>query len=170
MKPRAGKRLASPDGGVVWDASDEAKAYVSINTPRTRAVWGLIAGQTFKLGSVKITVGETFRDYAAIVITSLDGKPLEESRRMLLAAVGSAQNLEMGWNQERTSVGDKWGTGPTQVNGIPAEISLRGRIAAVYALDGRGARVKRVPATNEGGVARWTIGPEHRTLWYELVR
>ena len=169
-KAPKGRRLASPDGRVVWDATDPAKAHVAINTPATRAVWGLVAGQDFQLGSLKVSVGETFRDYAAIVLTSLDGQPLERSKRMLLTAVGSAQNRNMVWNETRTTVGRNWGTGPTQVNGIPATLSLRARIQTIRALDARGLpRKAPLALEREGNVATWTIGPEHRTLWYEIV-
>jgi len=163
------KRLASPDGRVVWDATNPAKACVKVNTPASRAVWDLIAGQTFALGGLTLDVGPIERDYGAIVVTSLDGKPLQASRRMLLTAVGSAENLNMGWNKDRTSVGKDWGTGPTHVNGIPAAITLENRIRAVYALDGRGMRMDSVRATAHAGRTTFAIGPEHRTLWYELT-
>jgi hypothetical protein len=169
VQPPAARRLATPDGAVVWDATDPARAHVTIRTPASRAAWGLIAGQTIQLGKLKISVGPAERHYAAIVLTSLDGRPLEESRRMLLAAVGSAENRNMGWNAERTSVGRNWGTGPTQVNGIAATLELAGRIASVHALDGRGTRAKALPLKTSGGATRFAIGPEHKTLWYEVV-
>jgi hypothetical protein len=171
VKTPAGKRVSSPNGAVVWDASKADAGHVSVNTPASRGVWGLIAGQDFDLGGLRLSVGPAFRNYAAIVVTSLDGKPLEGSARMLLAAVGSAHNKNMGWNKERTSVGDQWGEGPTQVNGIPAAISIKGGKLTVYPLDGRGKRMKEgVPVTVEGKEATFEIGPKYRTLWYEVVR
>ena len=119
-----GKRLTSPDGRVVWDASERARAHLLINTPNSRAVWGLIGGQEFNLGGVQLALGATDHNYAALIFTSLDGKPLETARRILLTAVGSAENQGMVWNDTRTSVGNKWGTGPTLVNGIPVEVTL----------------------------------------------
>ena len=163
------KRLGSPDGRVVWDATEQNRARVLINTPASRALWGLIAGQRFDLGGVQVAVGSTERNYAAIVITSRDGKPLETTGRMLLAAVGSAENQNMVWNAARTSVGRQWGTGPTQVNGIPAEIMLPFRVRNVHALDGRGKRQTAVSLKVDGNTSRFAIGPEHRTLWYEIT-
>ncbi|HUU42696.1 MAG TPA: hypothetical protein VMX57_02895, partial [Planctomycetota bacterium] len=172
VKPPDSKRLATPDGAVVWDATDPAKAHVRVVTPASRAVWGLVAGQSFDLGKWKLTVGETFGDYAAVVITSLDGKPLEESRHILLTAVGGAQNRDMGWNAERTSVSDRWGTGPTQVNGIPLNITAHATgVNKVWALDGRGARVNEIGLmSREPGVWTMNVGPQNKTLWYELGR
>ena len=163
-----GKRLASPDGQVVWDASEQTRAHVLINTPNSRAVWGLVAGQKFDLGGIQLALGATDRNYATLVFTSLDGKPLETAGRILLAAVGSAENQGMVWNDARTSVGNKWGTGPTLVNGIPVEVTLPFRVNRVQALDGRGQPQAAIPVRVEGNNSRFTIGPEHRTLWYEI--
>ncbi len=168
LPPPAGKRLESPDGRAVWDASDRTRAHVLINTPNSRAVWGLVAGQKFNLGGVQLSLGPTEHNYAALILTSLDGKPLETASRILLAAVGSAENQGMVWNDARTSVGNKWGAGPTLVNGIPAEVTLPFRVKSVQALDGRGQPQAAVVVRVEGNTSRFTIGPEQRTLWYEM--
>jgi len=164
----AGARLASADGAVVWDATDPKRAQLRVVSPRTRALWGMVGSQEHELGGWTVRTGAIERDYATIVLTSLDGAPLESSKHMLLVAVGSAENEGMEWNAERTSVSNRWGRGPTQVNGIPAEMTLRAPVTAVHALDGRGVRSGTVPVTREGGAARWEIGPASKTLWYEI--
>ena len=88
---------------------------------------------------------------------------------MLLAAVGSADNENMSWNAARTSVGNNWGDGPTRVNGIAAEVALPFRVSSVHSLDGRGQRQAALPVKVDGNTAQFTIGPEHRTLWYEIT-
>jgi len=153
---------------VVWDASERTRAHLLVNTPSSRAVWGLIGGQRFDLGGVQLALREIEHNYAALILTSLDGKPLETARRILLTAVGSAENKGMEWNDTRTSVGNKWGTGPTLVNGISAEVTLPFRVKSVRALDGCGLPQGAVPLRVEGNTCRFTIGPEHRTLWYEI--
>jgi hypothetical protein len=163
-----GKRLASPDGQVVWEAGERTRAHLLVNTPKSRAVWGLIGGQKFDLGGVQLALGATEHNYAALIFTSLEGKPLETARRVLLTAVGSAENQGMVWNDTRTSVGNKWGTGPTLVNGITAEVTLPFRVKSVHALDGRGQPQGAVTVRVEGAASHFTIGPEHRTLWYEI--
>ena len=167
--PVAGQRLATPDERVVWDASDAARACVVVNTPATRAVWGLVGGQRFDLGGLQLTVGAVERDYAAIVLTTMDGKPLDMSRRALLTAVGSATNRGMKWNEARTSVGRDWGTGPAEVNGIAAEVTLPRGGAKVFALDGRGQRMGEVTPVDGVAAARFKLGPAYRTLWYEIA-
>jgi hypothetical protein len=164
----SGKRLASPDGRAIWDASDQTRAHVLINTPNSRAVWGLVAGQQFSLGGIQLALGLTDHNYAALILTSLDGQPLESARRILLTAVGSAENQGMVWNDTRTSIGNHWGTGPTLVNGIPAEVTLPFPVKSVQALDARGQPQGAVTVRVEGNTSRFTIGPEHHTLWYEI--
>ena len=164
-----GKRLATPDLRVVWDATNAERAHVVVNTPATRAVWGLVGGQQFDLGGVALTVGAVERNYAAIVLTTMDGKPVEATRSALLTAVGSATNRGMKWNESRTSVGKDWGTGPTEVNGIAAEITLPRGGAKLFALDGRGQRMTEVAAEDGATASRFKLGAAHRTLWYELV-
>lgn len=168
-KPSASsKRLAAPDGRAVWDATDAARAHVLVNTPATRAVWGLVGGQQFDVGGVRLNVGAVERNYAALVLTSMDGQPIEKTKRALLAAVGSAQNVGMKWDETRTSVGNQWGEGPAQMNAIPLELTLPRRGARLFALDGRGQRTRAVAAESGSGGARFKLGAEYRTLWYEV--
>lgn len=162
------KRLASPDGSAAWDASDPARAHVVLNTPATRAAWGLVGGQRFSLGGLGLQVGAVERDYAVVMATSLDGAPLERTRRALVVAVGSAENPGMAWNAARTSVGSAWGAGPAQVNGVPVRLTLPRGGAKVFALDGRGQRTREVPPA-DGAAGTFQLGPEYRTLWYEIA-
>jgi hypothetical protein len=168
ITPPTEPRLSTPDGRVVWDASDRQRAHVVINTPATRAAWGLIGGGRFDLGGIGLQVGQVERDYAVLVVTSLDGQPLESSKQWLLAAVGSAENQGMVWNESRTSVGNQWGTGPAIVNGIAAQFEVGQKIRRIQALDGRGQPRGEVPLQTTGSSTRFTIGPEHQTLWYVI--
>ena len=161
-------KLATPDGCAGWDASDPARAHVRLNAPATRAVWGLVGGERIDLGGVSFAFGELERGFAVAVLTSIDGAPIERTKRALLVLVGSAENPGMKWNATRTSVGNQWGAGPAQVNGIPAEIAFPRTGARLHALDGRGQRVREVAPQPGSAGARFKLGPEQRTLWYEL--
>ncbi|MEI7728598.1 MAG: hypothetical protein WCO56_03470 [Verrucomicrobiota bacterium] len=161
------KLLTGP--GVLWDATDTNRAVVQVNTPATRAIWGLVAEGSYNLGGVQLKFGPIERNYAALVLTSQDGQPLEKSKRILLTVVGSAQNQGMIWNEQRTSVNKNWGTGPTMVNGIPVELTLPFRVQSVHALNPKGERQGTVPVQADGAQSRLAIGPEFKTLWYELT-
>jgi len=170
VAPWKGRVLRTPDGQAEWDASDPKRAYVRLVTPRTCAVWGLIANREFDLGGIRVGIGSVDRNYAVVVLTSLDGKDLARSRRILLVATGRAENQGMGWNADRTSVGNRWGHGPTLVNGVPLTVRFPFLVGSVAALDGRGKPIRKVPVEQEGKGVRIRVGPEFRTLWYEVRR
>ena len=77
----------------------------------------------------------------------------------------------MGWNADHTSVGTQWGRAPTLCEGIAARVTLTtgARGATVHALDGAGARTGEVRASLAGGRLSFDIGPQFKTLWYEIV-
>lgn len=166
----AGARFASPGGQALNDATDKKQAFVQVVSPATRAIWGLVGGREFDLGGLKFRVGNIDRDYAAVICTSLDGRPVEKSSRLLLAAVGSAENQGMKWNESRTTVGTSWGRGPTMVNGIPLDVELNAGVKSVHVLDGRGRRTGEVRVAREAGASRFHVGPDFKTLWYEIER
>lgn len=162
------KLLASPDGRARWDARDPARAHVLVNSPQTRAVWGLIGNQQFDLGGISATIGAVERNYAVLVLTSSDGLPLERSRRALLVAVGSAENIGYEWNASRTSVGKHWGHGPAQVNAVPVTITFPRLGARVYALDGTGQRLGELTHEASDTGSTFRLGSSAQTLWYEI--
>jgi hypothetical protein len=103
----------------------------------------------------------------------MDGQPVRESKRMLLTLVGKVENQGMVWNADRTSVGNQWGHGPTMAEGIPATVSVLAPVAHVYALDGTGNRGPELTLTtpaNRAADRQFTVGPQHKTLWYEITR
>ena len=155
-------RMESPGGAVVWDSGE---GFITVNTPRTRAVSGLIASREFTLGSLLVKVGQTPEDYAAVVLTSVDGQPLESSGRMLLVAAHSSENTGFEWNEDKTRVLD-WGGPPTRTAAVPLTVTLAGQPLEVHALNGSGERDHAVEV--EEGTFR--VRPGDRTIWYELNR
>ena len=101
----------------------------------------------------------------------MDGADFTQPGRLLLTATGYAENTSMGWkNAQKDTVGSDWGIGPTLVEGIPAAITLPVAAArvTVYALDERGQRREKVAVQDAGGKATFDIGPDHKTIWYEV--
>jgi hypothetical protein len=131
---------------------------------------GLIGGRTADFGGLRVTMKPTARNFAVFAITDMEGNHRGEN--MLLTAVGDVQNTGMGWNAAHTSVGDQWGTGPTKAEGISATViaSMEGfHSAKVYALGRTGKRVRVVPSRLTKTYLTFRIGPEYKTLWYEIT-
>jgi hypothetical protein len=153
---------------VAWDT--EAGIY-TVDAPAAKAIVGRCTGKTTKLRDVEFDVKANSRNFAVLTINAVDGRPVSESRRMLLTAVGNVENTGMGWNTDHTSVGTQWGRAPTICEGIGAKvgIAMAAKAAKVYALDGNGARAGEVPASVAGGKVSFEIGPRYKTVWYEVV-
>jgi hypothetical protein len=67
-------------------------------------------------------------------------------------------------------VGRSWGKGPVRAEGIPATLTLQtaARRVRVHALDTTGKRREAIPTRLDNGRATFRIGPQRRTLWYEI--
>ena len=160
------KAPASPM--VAWDAD---AGLFTVDAPAAKAVVGRCAGRTTMLEGVEFDVKANSRSFAVLTVNAVDGKPLARSGRLLLVAAGAVENTGMGWNADHTSVGTQWGRAPTVCEGIAAKVVLTtaAKAARIQALDGNGARAGEVPATLAAGKLSFEIGPQFKTLWYEIV-
>ena len=123
---------------------------------------------------------------AAVWATSLDGEPLAQSRRILVAHVTDAANSGAVFDGPEARSWIEQGTTPPLVRRGLAAISLAlrgGASPTVYRLSPTGGRAAEVPAScREGGreapqsrtilsfTADTAIDPSCATLFYEIVR
>ncbi len=149
---------------VSWSPVEEDGGVFMVDTERTKVLLGPVAGRTVEVGGVTFDVGQTSNGYAALALTSMDGLPLAQSRRMLLVALNRVENQEMGWDEERTTVGREWGRGPTICEGVSLTVRIAGRDdLRAWPLAGDGTR--REPIA--GGEAI-SVGADLATIWYEV--
>lgn len=155
---------STPPCKLVWRTSPEREARFVWSSGSDAALVGFVAGTAVTAGPLTFEMESTDRRFAVATLT-------RNRKSWLLTAIGKAENLDMGFNADRTSVSNQWGHGPAQVEGIPATVTARigARQATVWALDATGARLTSVPCTCAGGSARFKIGPAYRTVWYEIV-
>jgi len=163
----AAERSGAAKSQLAWDA---AAALYTVDAPAAKAVVGRCTGQTTKLDGAEFAVKANERNFAALALNAADGKPLAQSRRLLLVAAGNVENTGMGWNEDHTSVGTKWGAAPTVCEGITAAVTLttQAKAAKVFALDGSGTRAGEVPASISKGRLSFDISPKYKTLWFEI--
>ena len=159
--------IRSDNGEFVWDTRARR---MLIQAKRSAGVIGALrAGETIDLDDVKITTGATMQNWATINVTVIDGDDFKTARRILITATGYAENTDMHWNAEHTSVGRDWGKEPSRVEGIAATIALPfSSNAKAWALDERGQRKTEVPLHSADGKTRLEILPDHQTLWWEV--
>jgi len=170
--PEQTTAFQSDTGQLRWDVSAKGAGYFTADTPRTKLFTGYVAGRTFDLGGVKLAVGQTRLDWATVSMVAIDGEGFDKPGRILIAATGWQQNsgakLEnLGGN--RVTLRDRWGREPILCEGIPAAILLPVEPERVkfYPLDESGNRRPAVPIAARDGRALLTLGPQHKTVWYE---
>lgn len=163
--------LKTADGSAEWDARNAEKALVMVNTPETKAVWGLVGGQTVAIGDWQLKFGELPGDYGVFVATSKDGKPLSESKSILISAVNHVENSTMEWNERKDSLGEDWGEGPTVTWGVPVEItfphssSVQAKSLTATGTPGAAVSVSKTP----GGFQQIVLSPDSKALSYSLT-
>lgn len=173
-----GAEDASDTGELIWNAGQPKAACWTVNTPNTKVFTGFPQGRTIRLGGVTLAIGRTRLDWATVSLVSRKATGFGESGKpasVLLAATGLAENKGMVIEQRKgdeITLGDRWGSGPFCVEGIPVTVTLPaapGRTKC-FALDPGGNRKQEVPVEpGETGGAKITLKPEYETVWYEIA-
>ena len=166
--------FVSDTGQLEWDLRRPGHGVVTVDTPRSKALVGYGAGRRYELGGILIEPGQTRQDgWSALTLTAIEGDLATAPSRWLITATGYVENTNMGWKDAgHTSVGNDWGHAPTLVEGVPARFTLpfAANQVEVWALDERGQRRTTVPCqAGPAGHAVIAIGPEWKTLWYEVA-
>jgi hypothetical protein len=161
--------LVSDTKELSWLYPPRAKGLVTVETDRSQALIGFVAGQHKKLNNLSAHVNN---DFCSIILTSLDGKAISNSEKMLLAATAKSATTSMKWNEKRTSLVD-WGRLPMVIEPVTGEVKLLNLEACSDAeaipLDGAGkpmgpsVDVKKSPGSIEIAIGK------PATTWY-LVR
>jgi len=162
-------------GELTWDA---LSGVVKIDTARTQAVIGFLGVGSHVLGSVTLRSPTKF---GAVYVTAMDDRaPIPSARRLLVTAVGPAQNTGMEYEiTARTSrLGVPYsrlhsaGQSPVLLLSVTGEIVLRSsqsqRLKA-WTLDIIGKRIEQVPLTVKSDRIVLNMRPEHKTVYYELA-
>ena len=162
----------SSTGEIRWDVSQKDAGCFTVDAPRSKLFTGFVGGRTFDLGGVGLVIGKTRLDWATVTLTCIDGKGFAQPGRILITATGHCQNTD--WQMEdlggdRITLRRKWGTEPLLCEGVPAEITLpvAPNRAKLFPLDERGDRRAAIPVSGDGK-AVVKLGPEHKTVWYEV--
>jgi hypothetical protein len=172
--PADTKVYVSHTGEVRWDVSEKGAGYFTVSAPRSKLFTGFVRGRTFDLGGgVTLAIGKTQLDWATVTMACIEGEAFDRPGRILIAATGDihnkgAQLRDLGGN--RVTLSNQWGEEPVMCEGVPAEIVLPADPDRVklYPLDESGNRREAVPVGSRDGKALLKLGPEHKTIWYEV--
>lgn len=141
-----------------------------VDSPRTQIISGF-AGYRATNTTANLAV-RVETPYAAVALTSLDGKPVAAAKRLLLEAAGRVINTGAAITAGKTGPElTKAGAKPTLVECLRGEIVLTGLADAsmqVFALDPEGRRLGEVPVTRGAGTITIPLSPRWRSIWFEV--
>jgi hypothetical protein len=154
-----------------WYTSDAKTGLVTVETDRAQALIGFVKVNRKTLKNLSADVANNF---AAIVATSLDGKPLARADKILLNACSRAANTDQKWNDAHTGLGrGGQGHSPTLIEPVTGVVTLRGvegaKSVTAAALDGAGKPIGD-PIAAKKTDAGWEIpvgAPV--TTWYVVT-
>ena len=159
-------RIATDTGQILWQNADEDKGIVSVDSDRTQALIGFVKAADERTTNLTAQVENEF---CCLVLTSLDGKPIERSARMLLTTTALATNTGIEWQDDRRTLA-KWGHGPVVIEPVTGAVALHNlggadKVAA-QPLTATGVELgSRIAADREGSVWRLPLGGPP-TTWY----
>jgi hypothetical protein len=150
-----------------WYTSEKT-GLVTVETDRTQALIGFIKANQKALRNLGAGVTNNF---AAIVLASLDDKPLARADKMLLTAGSRVANTGMKWNDTRTRLQNQGGS-PSLIEPVAGTVTLRNieRATGVsaLALDGAGQPIgEAVEAKKTAEGWELPIG-DPATTWYVI--
>lgn len=156
--------LTSDTDELVWQTTGD-NGLVTINTPKTQAFIGHVQNQPPSLPNLEIDMETPF---ACVFMTSMDGLPLTESRRILLCTTARSALTGMQWNEKRTSL-TAWGQLPMVMEPVVGRVTLKHLATSgpyrMRRLDGAGmpGQPTTLPRTH-GGKVEIAMG-RHTTPW-----
>ena len=156
---------------VTWQTAAPDRALYTAVGPSALVVAGFVAGASETAGGATFQFGESPDHFAVLTLAATDQKPLAQSQKMILTVADRVENTGMQWNATRTSVENHWGTAPSIADPVDVTVTLPvDGPRRVFALDGKGAQTRAIPATFQNGRLRFETGRNYHTLWYAIVR
>jgi hypothetical protein len=157
--------IRSDTNQLAWYTSQKT-CLVTVETDRTQALIGFILANSKTLKNLSADISTQF---AAIVLSSLDGKSLSQSSRMLLTAGSRVSNAGLKWDDNHTRTANQ-GESPSLIEPVSGTVVLRtirsAKAVTASALDGAGHPIGE-PLSARKTAAGWTLPiGSPVTTWY----
>ena len=146
---------------MTWAVDEKGRGLFTAAGPGAAVYVGHAGG---KAESLPIQVAKP--DFAAVTVTALDGRSLEKSRAILIAACGRCENTGMQFSADRKTVGRNWGKAPVCIEAVEGTVVLPPGNWKCRALKPDGTPAADVPLADDKGGAVLRMAPEHKTMWY----
>lgn len=184
--PNFGVRSAAPVETSSYFLYDRTTRQFTFGSAYAAGISGFIpVGHRVESSLLELTLAPGSRGFATAFLTSLDGKPLSVSRRLLLSIPGftmgtdirgtqqlDAADLRGQWRTILPKEGDRPSAnlykvaGPAQMERIPATVSLQisSARASVFALDIQGRRLRRITPQTDSRCVTFDINREGQPI------
>lgn len=160
---RQNKVVNSMTDELSWHYGD---GYMTINTARAQGACGFLK----KVGKIELQdiVIESENDYGSILVISLDGKPLTESKSILVQA--ATEDKTYGFTTKEGKDGYKTitrlGGYPLNVRPVAGSVTIkRGDLKQATVLDGNGVATDKEADTKAGSTLRISLPAEQLYTW-----
>lgn len=159
----------SDTGQLVWYTNTNDTGLVTIDSPRSQGLVGYVKANGKSVSNLSADISN---DFCAIVVNSLDAKPISKTSRMLLTTGSRVENTDMVWNAGKSRTADG-GKSPTLIEPVTGTITLRdlsgAKRVSAKALDGSGHPIGDPIVAKHTG-ANWDIAVgQIVTPWYEVT-
>ena len=156
------KEIRSATGELYWNYG---RGYLTANTSRMQAAVGFLSGVPIKLADCQISSSNCC---ASVLVASWDGKPLNQSKHILITAVGRSRNTDMAYSrggQRLIAIGKP----PVLLEGVRGTVCLA-RIGpcTVTALSPYGYKTAEIRATSEGGATVVPLDGRNKAAYYDV--
>ncbi len=152
------------------ESLDYGKGILKVDSPQAQGFTGALPAAGEKTADMAVAVSPR-NPWVSVMAVSLDQKPLAGSKRLVLFAVGRAENSGQVFNVTRKALKNP-GHPPVLMQGVSAGIALRldpDETYQVFPLDSDGKEGTPLKAAQVKGILKFTISPKDQTSDY-LVR
>ena len=152
---------------LAWRRLNGGRGVVTQETDRTQALIGFVKAHR---AAVRNLSADVRNEFASIVLSSMEARPIASASRLLLTAGSRVSNTGLQWNADRTRVVQQGGP-PSLIEPVTGTVTLRalsGRVRTVSAtaLDGAGKPIG-APIAARRTAAGWELPLGARvTTWY----
>ena len=158
----------SDTGQLVWYTNASQTGLVTIDSPRSQGLIGFVKANDKAVSNLAT---EIKNDFCAIVLNSLENKPIATANHLLLTTCARVENTAMQWDASRSRVAQQ-GRAPTLIEPVTGIIILRNLKQAAKitarALDGAG-RPLGAPLMASKSKDGWRLRVgDPVTTWYEI--
>ncbi len=160
---REGRVVRSNTGELTWDYG---RRVVTLGAPASHAVVGFAGGQVFDLPAVEVRVSAD-TPFVSLLFTSLDERPLVESRHILITALARDKQTGTVYSEDGTELIEV-GEPPLLLEPVQASLRFEGEaIESVRVVDIYGVPTdQEVPHSDN----TFRIDGRYRTYYYEVRR